>query len=84
MKLQGFKYITSSDLSIGFFKKTINNSASLRKYEYQKLPMKLSNNPDIFQEKMNELFNDLDYISTYIDDSNKSLRDHEKTLDKVL
>ena len=37
---------------------------------------------------MNELFNGLDYVGTYIDDlliiSNKSLEDHMKKLDKVL
>ena len=58
------------------------------KYEYQKLPMGLCNSPDIFQEKMNELFYGLDYVRTYIDDllliSNKSLEDHIKKLDKVL
>ena len=58
------------------------------KYEYQKLPMGLRNSPDIFQEKMNKLFNGLEYIRIYIDDllfvSNKSFKDHIKTLDKVL
>ena len=50
--------------------------------------MGLYNSPDIFQEKMNELFNGLDYVRTYIDDlliiSNKSLEDHIKILHKVL
>ena len=43
---------------------------------------------DIFQEKMNKLFNCLDYIRTCIDDlliiSNKYLDDHVIKLDKVL
>ena len=46
------------------------------KYEYQKLLMGLCNSPDIFQEKMNELMNDLECIKTYINSlliiSNKS------------
>ena len=58
------------------------------KYEYQKLPMGLCNSPDIFQEKMNELFAGLDYVRTYIDDllilSSKSFEDHLQKLDKVL
>ena len=37
---------------------------------------------------MKDLFNDLDYVRTYIDDlliiSNKPLEDHSKKLDKVL
>ena len=58
------------------------------KYVYQKLPMGLCNSPDKFQEKMNELFNGLEYVRTYIDDlltiSNKSFRHHINKLDKVL
>ena len=38
------------------------------KYEYQRLPMGLSNSPDIFQEKMAELFGDLEFLRAYIDD----------------
>ena len=30
--------------------------------------MGLNNSPDIFQEKMNELFIDLEYVRTYIED----------------
>ena len=32
------------------------------KYEYQRLPMGLCNSPDIFQEKMSELFIGLDTV----------------------
>ena len=46
------------------------------------------NSPDVFQEIMNEFFNGLDYVRTYIDDlliiSNTSLEDHIEKLDKVL
>ena len=42
--------------------------------------MGLSNGPDIFQDKMNELFNSLEYISAYIDDlliiSNSNFEEH--------
>ena len=44
--------------------------------------------PDIFQEKMNELLNGIEYVRTYIDDlliiSNKSFEDHINKSDKVL
>ena len=47
--------------------------------EYQKLPIGLCKSPDMFQEKMNKLFNGLEYVRTYIDDlliiSNKSFED---------
>ena len=42
--------------------------------------MGLCNSPDIFQEKMNELFNGLEYVRAYIDDlliiSNDNFEDH--------
>jgi hypothetical protein len=57
------------------------------KYEYQKLPMGLSNSPDIFQEKMSTLFGDLEYVRTYIDDllitTMSNWDDHLRHLDIV-
>jgi hypothetical protein len=32
------------------------------KYEFQRLPMGLCNSPDIFQEKMGTLMQDLEYV----------------------
>ena len=50
--------------------------------------MGLYNSPDIFQEKINELFNGLENVRTYIDDlliiSNTSFEDHINKLEKVL
>ena len=34
----------------------------------QKVPMALCYSPDIFQEKMNELFNGVEYVKAYTDD----------------
>ena len=38
------------------------------KYEYLRLPMGLCNSPDIFQEKMSELMQGLEFARAYIDD----------------
>jgi hypothetical protein len=50
--------------------------------------MGLCNSPDIFQEHMYELFADLEYVCTYIDDllvmSCSTFDDHLKHLDSVL
>ena len=50
--------------------------------------MGLCNSPGIFQEKMNKLFNNLEYVRIYIDDllliSKKSFEDHINKLDKAL
>ena len=58
------------------------------KYEYQVLPMGLSNSPDIFQENMSNLFSDLKFVREYIDDllitSNGSLEDHLDKVEQVL
>ena len=58
------------------------------KYEYVKLPMGLYNSPDIFQEKMNELFADLEVVKAYIDDlliiTKGSWQDHLDKLEIVL
>ena len=50
--------------------------------------MGLSNSPDIFQEKMNELFEGFEYVRAYIDDlliiSNGTYKDHLHKIDTVL
>ena len=38
------------------------------KYRYKRLTMGVSNSPDIFQDKMNEIFRDFEFILAYIDD----------------
>ena len=50
--------------------------------------MGLCNSPDIFQEKMNELLNGLEYVRAYIDDlliiSNSNFEDHLNRIKIVL
>jgi hypothetical protein len=57
------------------------------KYEYQRLPMGLCNSPDIFQEKMSELFDGLDFVRTYIDDllccTDSTFTDHLEKLREI-
>ena len=48
----------------------------------------VANSPDIFQEKKNELFHDLEYVRAYIDDliiiSNGNFEDHLNKVKIVL
>ena len=44
------------------------NSITMREIKMLKRKMGLCNIPDNFQEKMNELFNGLEYIRAYNDD----------------
>ena len=38
------------------------------KYKYKRLPMGLCNSPDIFQDKINEIFRGIEFIRAYIND----------------
>ncbi len=50
------------------------------KYSYKQLPMGVAGSPDIFQGKMLELMESLEYVRAYLDDplciSKLSLEDH--------
>jgi RNase H-like domain found in reverse transcriptase/Reverse transcriptase (RNA-dependent DNA polymerase)/Integrase zinc binding domain len=76
LKLEGFQYATSLDLNMGYYHISLSTRSRelctivlpWGKYEYQRLPMGLANSPDIFQEKMSELMDGLEYVRTYLDD----------------
>ena len=96
LKLEKFTYATSLDLNMGYYH--IRLDAASRKlctlifpwgkYEMQSLPMGLCNSPDIFQEKMSELMQDLEYVRAYIDDllivTRGSYEDHLEKVNVVL
>ena len=44
------------------------NYSSVGKYRYKNLPMGVANSPDIFQQKINDLFRGFEFIRAYIDD----------------
>ena len=95
LKLGGFQWATTLDLNMGYYhieicpasRKYCTIVLPWGKYEYQKLPMGLCNSPDIFQEKMSELFIGFDFVREYIDDllvtTSDSFKDHIDKLDKV-
>ena len=64
LKLEGFQYDTSLDLSMGYYHFRITEYASNLctitlpwvKYHNKSLTMVVSNSPDILQQKMNHLF----------------------------
>ena len=59
-----------------------------RKFECVKLPMGLCNSPDIFQEKMSELFQGFEYVRAYKNDifliKKNKWDDHLEKLETVL
>ena len=70
LNLEGFKYATPLDLNMGYYRiLIIKKSSNLctiiipwGKYRYKRLPMGVSNSPDILQEKMNENFRGFEFI----------------------
>ena len=64
------------------------HSPPVGKYEYNALPMGLCSSCDIFQEKMSELMQGLEFVRTYIDDllciTASTFDDHLTKLDEVL
>ena len=96
LNLEGFQYATSLDLNMGYYhielsphsKRLCTLVFPFGKYEMQRLPMGLCNSPDIFQEKMSELFDGLEFVRTYIDDllclTKGTFDDHLEKLERVL
>ncbi len=95
-ELKGFTFATAIDLNMGYYTIGLDPDASKictiifpwGKYSYKQLPMGIAGSPDIFQGKMLELMESLEYVQAYLDDllciSRSSLEDHLKKLEEVL
>ena len=95
-KLKGFQWTTSLDLNMGYYHILLNPDARRYctivlpwgKYEYLRLPMGLCNSPDIFQERMSELMDGLNFARAYIDDlliiTQGDFKEHLNHLDSAL
>ena len=86
--LEGFQFTTSLALNMRYY--TIHLDADAQKictivtpwgkYQYLQLPMGIAGSPDIFQERMSALMEDLEYVCAYLDDllviTSASFTDH--------
>ncbi len=84
------------DLNMGYYTIRLDPYASRigtiifpwGKYSHKRLPMGIAGSPDIFQSKMSELMEDLEFVQAYLDDllciSRSSLEDHLEKLEEVL
>jgi hypothetical protein len=58
------------------------------KYKYKRLPMGIKIDPDVFQDVMSTLVQDMEYVKTYLDDllilTNNSFKYHPLKLEMVL
>jgi hypothetical protein len=87
---------TALDLNMGYYTIRLDPDASKictiifpwGKYSYKRLPMGIAGSPDIFQGKMLELMESLEYVRAYLVDlfciSKLSLEDHQEKLGEVL
>jgi Reverse transcriptase (RNA-dependent DNA polymerase) len=96
ISLNGFTYATSIDLNMGYYTLALTPEAQKLctivfpwgKYSYLRLPMGIANAPDIFQSKINQLMEGLDYVRAYLDDilivTKNTFEDHLNKLETVL
>jgi hypothetical protein len=89
-ELEGFTFAMALDLNMGYYTVRLDPDATRSctiifpwgKYSYKRLLMGIAGSPDIFQSKMTELMETLEYVQAYLDDllciSRSSLEDHLK------
>ncbi len=87
-EIEGFSHATTLDLNMGYYTIRLDPDASKictiifpwGKYSYKRLPMGIAGSPDIFQVKMLELMESLEFVRAYLDNllciSKLSLEDH--------
>jgi hypothetical protein len=95
-EIEGFSFATALDLNISYYTIRLDPDASKictiifpwGRYSYKQLLMGIAGSPDIFQGKMSELMESLEYVRAYLDDrlciSKLSLEDHLEKLEVVL
>ena len=95
-EIKGFSHATALDLNMGYYTIRVDPDASKictiifpwGQYSYKRLPMGIAGSPDIFQGKMSELIESLEFVRVYLDDllciSKLNLEDHLEKLEEVL
>ncbi len=94
--MEGFTFATALDLNMGYYHIKLDADAQKLctiifpwgKYKYKRLPMGIKIAPDVFQNVMSKLTQDMEYVKTYLDDllilTNKTFNDHLTKLEMVL
>ena len=76
LNLEGFQYVAPLVLNMVYYHiRFIDQASNLctiilpwGNYKYKRLPMGICKSPEIFHEKMNEMFHELEFIRAFIDD----------------
>ncbi len=74
-EIEGFSYATTLDLDMGYYTIRLDPDAPKissiifprGKYSYKRLPMGIAGTPNIFQGKMSELMESLEFVRAYLD-----------------
>jgi hypothetical protein len=98
--MEGFTIASALDLKIGYYHIKLDADAQklctivfpwyMGKYKYERLPMGIKISPDVFQNVMSKLVQDMEYVKTYLDDlliltnRDNSFKDHLLKLEMVL
>jgi hypothetical protein len=94
-ELRKFAFAASMDLNMAYYtirlhpdsQKLCTIVTPFGKYQYLRLPMGISCSPYIFQEKMSDLMQHLDFVRNYIDDlfviTSGTLDDHLEEMEVV-
>jgi dihydroorotate dehydrogenase len=94
--MEGFTFASALDLNMGYYHIkadaqklcTIVFPWHMEKYKCKRLPMGIKIAPDVFQNVMSKLVQDMEYVKTYLDDllilTNSSFKDHLLKLEMVL
>jgi hypothetical protein len=95
-ELEGFTYVTTLDLKMGYYTIRLDPAASEMctiifpwgKYSYKRLPMGFGGSANIFQAQMMDLMASLKFVQAYLDDllviTRGILDDHLKNMETVL
>jgi hypothetical protein len=95
-ELEGFTFASALDLNMGYYTIRLDPYASRictiifpwGKYPHKRLLMGIAGSPDIFQSKMLELMESLEYVQAHLDDlvciPRSSLEHHLEKLEEVL
>jgi dihydroorotate dehydrogenase len=74
--MEGFTFASALDLNMGYYHIKLDADAQnlctivfpwhIRKYKYKRLPMGIKIAPDVFQNVMSKLVQDMEYVKTNI------------------
>jgi hypothetical protein len=98
--MEGFTFASALDSNMGYYQIKLDADAQklctivfpwhIGKYKYKRLPMGIKIAPDVFQNFMSKLIQDMEYVKTYLDDfliltnRNNIFKDHLLKLEMVL